>query len=120
MPRAPARVPDNFRVMAVSGGFKYGGPRSVVALSKGSRDGVENGQVYSVFHPGEHIHDDVAFPPGEVDRMLAGKHAKVQLPEEYVGKVMVFRTFEKMSYGLVVDGIRPVTPYDRLRAPFEE
>lgn len=120
MPRAPARVPDNMRVMAISGGFKAGGPSGVVALSKGSRDGVENGHVYSVFHPGERIHDDVKYPPGEIDRMLAGRHAKVQLPEEYVAQVMVFRTFEKMSYGLIVDGIRPVAPYDRLRAPFEE
>jgi hypothetical protein len=92
----------------------------VVALSKGSRDGVENGQVYSVFHPGERIHDDVKFPRGEVDRMLAGKHAEIELPAEYVGRVMVFRTFEKMSYGLVVDGLRPVSTHDYLRAPFEE
>lgn len=120
MPRAPARVPDNLRVMAVSGALRNTGPRGVVALSKGSRDGVENGQVYSVFHPGETVNDDIKYPPNEVDRMLAGRHARVQLPDEYVARVMVFRTFEKMSYGLVVDGIRPVTPYDRLRAPFEE
>lgn len=119
MPRAPARVPDNMRIMAVSDAIS-GGPKSVVALSKGSRDGVENGQVYSVFHPGERIHDDVKFPPGKVDRMLAGKHAEIELPAEYVGRVMVFRTFEKMSYGLVVDGLRPVSPHDHLRAPFEE
>jgi hypothetical protein len=119
MPRAPARVPENMRIMAVSGAIN-GGPGSVVALSRGSRDGVENGQVYSIFHPGERIHDDVAFPRGKVDRMLAGKHAEVQLPEEYVGRLMVFRTFDKMSYGLVLDGLRPVAPYDRLRAPFEE
>lgn len=119
MPRAPARVPENMRIMAVSDAIA-GGPKSVVALSRGSRDGVENGQVYSIFHPGERIHDDVKFPPGKVDRMLAGKHAEVELPEEYVGRVMVFRTFEKMSYGLVLDGLRPVAPYDRLRAPFEE
>lgn len=119
MPRAPARVPDNMRIMAVSDAIS-GGPKSVVALSKGSRDGVENGQVYSVFHPGERIHDDLKFPPGKVDRMLAGKHAEIELPAEYVGRVMVFRTFEKMSYGLVVDGLRPVSPHDHLRAPFEE
>jgi hypothetical protein len=120
MPRAPARVPGNFRVMAISGGLRIGGPRGVIALSKGSRDGVENGQVYSVFHPGETINDDIKYPPDQVDRLLAGRHAQVQLPDEYVAKVMVFRTFEKMSYGLIVDGIRPVSPYDRLRAPFEE
>lgn len=120
MPRAPARVPDNFRVMAVSGALRSTGPRGVVALSKGRRDGVENGQVYSVFHPGETVADEIKYPAGRVDRMLAGRDARVELPEEYVGKVMVFRTFEKMSYGLVVDGIRPVAPYDHLRAPFEE
>jgi len=31
----------------------------------------------------------------------------------------VFRTFEKMSYGLIVEGIRPVVVNDELRAPLE-
>ena len=42
---------------------------------------------------------------------------KVQLPAEFVGHVMVFRTFAHVSYGLVMDGIRPVKVRDLIEAP---
>lgn len=119
MPRAPDQVPENMRVMAVTNTGFTAGPNDVVALSKGARDGVANGQVYSIFHPGERIDDDIKYPSDEIDRMLAGDGAKIQLPAEYVARVMVFRTFEKMSYGLIVEGIRPVVVNDELRAPLE-
>jgi hypothetical protein len=41
----------------------------------------------------------------------------VQLPDEYIGHVMVFRTFDRVSYGLVMDGLRPVKMGDKLRMP---
>jgi hypothetical protein len=41
----------------------------------------------------------------------------VQLPEEYIGHVMIFRTFDRVSYGLIMDGIRPVHLSDRLYDP---
>ena len=41
----------------------------------------------------------------------------MDLPEEYIGNVMVFRTFEHVSYGLIMDGIRPVHIGDRLYEP---
>ena len=43
--------------------------------------------------------------------------ASVQLPEEYIGHVMVFRTFEHVSYGLIMDGIKPVHIGDKLYEP---
>ena len=33
--------------------------------------------------------------------------AAVRLPDEFAGHVMVFRTFDKVSYGLVMDSIKP-------------
>jgi hypothetical protein len=42
---------------------------------------------------------------------------KVKLPSEFVGHLMVFRTFAHVSYGLVMDGIRPVRVGDTIRNP---
>ena len=42
---------------------------------------------------------------------------KVTLPDEFVGHVMVFRTFDRVSYGLVMDGLRPVRINAKLRMP---
>lgn len=116
-PRAPESVPDNMRVVAFTDALNAVGPRQVVALSKGARDGVENGQTYSVFQPGAFVRDTVKHPVGAWEGTFRRRHGEVELPEEFVGHVMIFRTFDKVSYGLVMDGIRPVHLGDVLRAP---
>jgi len=50
---------------------------------------------------------------------IANKQAKTEditLPEEYVGVVMVFRTFEKVSYALVMETQGPVHVLDTVRS----
>ncbi len=43
------------------------------------------------------------------------KTEDITLPEEYVGVVMVFRTFDKVSYALVMETIGPVHVLDTVR-----
>jgi len=111
-PHAPKSVPNNARVIAFSDALAAVGSRQVVVLSIGNKDGVDNGQTYSIYEPGTNIHDDVASNSWTRD---LGK--RVTLPDEYVGHVMVFRTFDRVSYGLVMDSLRPVEKGDRLRLP---
>ncbi len=111
-PHAPKAVPDNARVISFTDALDAVGPKQVVALSIGAKDGVENGQTYSIVHPGENIHDDVAN-----NSWNRGVGKRVTLPEEFVGHVMVFRTFDRVSYGLVMDGLKPVSKGDRLTLP---
>jgi len=111
-PHPPKSAPKNARVIAFADAMAAAGPRQVVALSIGTKDGVDNGQTYSIYEPGENIHDDVASNSWTRD---LGK--RVTLPDEYVGHVMVFRTFDRVSYGLVMDSLRPVEKGDRLRLP---
>ncbi|HJU08226.1 MAG TPA: LysM domain-containing protein [Rhodanobacteraceae bacterium] len=112
----PARSLSPYaRVLAFANGMDSDsneGPMSVVALSEGSADGVNNGTTFSIFHPGDEITDDVA---GDSRKRSFGPHVK--LPAEFIGHVMVFRTFEHVSYGLVMDGIRPVQIGDELQIP---
>jgi hypothetical protein len=65
-----------------------------------------------MYAPGETIHDDVAS-----NSWRRGVGEKVTLPDEFVGHVMVFRTFDRVSYGLVMDGLRPVKINTKLRMP---
>lgn len=119
-PRAPDRIPDNMRVMSLTyqEAIAVAGPYQVLALSKGARDGVENGQVYAIYQPGAVVEDRIQYADHD-NRTIFNKHKDdVQLPEEYVAQVMIFRTFDKVSYGLVMRGIRPVHLGDRLDAPF--
>lgn len=113
-PRAPERIPANARILAVTDHLQFGGRHDVVAISAGAREGVENGQVFSIWHHGDKVRDEVRHK----QRIAANMDRnKVQLPDEFVGHVMIFRTFDKISYGLVMDGIRPVQLDDKLDAP---
>ncbi|OGT65018.1 MAG: hypothetical protein A2W69_01725 [Gammaproteobacteria bacterium RIFCSPLOWO2_02_47_7] len=40
---------------------------------------------------------------------------QVQLPEEYSGVLMVFRTFENISYGLIMEAVSPIHIYDAVK-----
>jgi hypothetical protein len=111
-PHAPKSVSPNARVLAIADALDAGGKLQVVALSVGKQDGAENGQTYAVWQPGETIADDVAG-----DSWDRGTSPKVTLPEEFIGHVMVFRTFDKVSYGLIMDSLRPVKNGDTLHAP---
>ena len=116
-PHAPDNVPDNMRVLAVSEGFQVTGPARVVALSRGARDGVQNGQVFALLNQGERVRDRIKYPSGDLRSAFSPKKKNVTLPEEFAGHVMIFRTFEKISYGLIMDGVRPVYVNDVARAP---
>jgi len=111
-PHAPKSVPANAHVVALADALDAAGSRQVVALSIGARDGVDNGQTFTIYERGENIHDDVAS-----NSMRRSFGERVTLPDEYVGHVMVFRTFDRVSYGLIMDGLRPVHVGNRLRMP---
>jgi len=104
------------RVLAVTDTVANGGPRDVVALSVGSRDGVDNGTVFSSWRVGSTAVDRVVIGSDRSEDMV-GRGDKVRLPDEFAGHVMVFRTFEKVSYALVMDGIRPVRVGQELKHP---
>ena len=94
------------RVLAVADMLTSGGPRDVVALSVGSREGVDNGTVFSIWRVGSNAVDRVQYGLERSENTIA-EGSKVRLPDEFSGHVMVFRTFDKVSYGLVMDGVKP-------------
>ncbi|HET8818245.1 MAG TPA: LysM peptidoglycan-binding domain-containing protein [Xanthomonadaceae bacterium] len=117
-PHAPARQLEygRIQVMAVADGLTTAGPRSVVAISAGAREGIDNGTVFSIWRVGSNIVDPIEHGfdhPGYV----VGFEDKVRLPDEFAGHVMVFRTFDKVSYGLVMDSIRPTQVGYELKHP---
>ncbi|HEU4774339.1 MAG TPA: LysM domain-containing protein [Lysobacter sp.] len=106
------------RVIAVTDMLRTGGPRDVVALSVGARDGIDNGTVFSSWRVGSEVPDRMA-SSGGWDRSddTFGRNSRVRLPDEFAGHLMVFRTFDKVSYALVMEGIRPVQVGHELKHP---
>lgn len=96
------------QIAAVASALVAGGPRDVVAISGGSREGLDNGTVLSIWRQGSYVNNDVSWPnSSRLDDQPRDGAGRVALPDEYVGHVMVFRTFEKVSYGLVMEGVKP-------------
>lgn len=76
----------------------------VVVLNKGARDGVEEGNVLVVKQPGESVTDPIS-------------DERVQMPYVDAGTIIVFRTFEKVSYGLIIRATLPIYPNDLATNP---
>jgi len=107
-PHAPRQQLDygRARILAVADMLTSGGPHDVIALSVGAREGVDNGTVFSIWRRGTNAVDRVEFHPDR-DADTVAFEDKVRLPDEFAGHAMVFRTFDKVSYALVMDSIKP-------------
>lgn len=108
VPHAPARAVDG-RVVSIYGSGitnANAAQSQVVAINKGTRDGLERGHVLTVLSDGGSL----------VDSTDPTK-AMLKLPDENNGTLMVFRTFERVSYGLILDIQSGVKVGDRLVTP---
>ncbi|CCP13404.1 SpoIVD-associated factor A [Stenotrophomonas maltophilia SKK35] len=111
VPHVPAAGVEgvDVRVLAVTDMFTAGGPRDVIAISAGRVQGVDNGTVFSLWRQGRHVANRLKYPTSSrMDDALSGSVGRVALPEEYAAHAMVFRTFDNVSYALVMQGVKPV------------
>ncbi|MBH1830491.1 LysM peptidoglycan-binding domain-containing protein [Stenotrophomonas maltophilia] len=111
VPHVPAAGVEgvDVRVLAVTDMFTAGGPRDVIAISAGRAQGVDNGTVFSLWRPGRHVAHRMKSPTSSrMDDSLSTGAGRVSLPDEYAAHAMVFRTFDNVSYALVMQGVKPV------------
>ena len=116
-PKAATIVDDNIRIVALNNANFSAGKHQIVAISRGSVDGVAAGNVFEVNRPERVIRDEVMHPKEDLKTFFRPSKAMVTLPEEYLANIMVFKTFDHISYALIVEGNRPVKLFDYVRAP---
>jgi LysM repeat protein len=107
VPRAPAGLIDASIVSVYGDAVALVPQNAVVAISRGAAEGVENGHVLAILRAGRRIED----------RSMDGERAQVKLPDERAGLLMVFRTFEHLSYALVLEITDTVSIGDRVTNP---
>jgi LysM repeat protein len=95
------------------------GQYQVIALNRGSRHGLEPGQVLAVYQPGDVVRDSYAHGGlATAESRYKGRGGpKVTLPEERSGIAMVFKSFDRMSYALVMESSHEIRQGDRARNP---
>ncbi len=94
-------------IIQVVDGVTQIGQHNIVVIDLGDKDGIEAGHVLSIFQSSDIIRDRVNTEAGEL----------VKLPEEKAGLLMVFRTFDHVSFGLVMDATRALHIHDSVRTP---
>lgn len=125
------------RIMSAYGNATEIGRNSIVTINRGTADGLESGHVLAVYSAGRELPDKKKMVDPrdhkpelniETGRDAEGKlivnlkkdddSAKtIKLPDERVGLVMVFRTFDHVAYALVMQSERPIHVNDVVKTP---
>lgn len=92
VPRAPSNQVEGRIISVYGNAVQFAAQNQVVAINKGTRDGIDSGHVLAILKNGETI----------LDRTGERKET-IKLPNERIGLLMVFRPFEKVSYALVLE-----------------
>jgi LysM repeat protein len=113
IPSAP-RSMTNGRIIAVSDGVTVIGQYEVVVVNRGARDGLAPGNVLGVFDTGPIVRDTDKKGFFNLDTLGA---KKVALPSERTGTFMVFKTFDNISYGLIMEATNLIRVGDKVQNP---
>ncbi|MDH5218592.1 MAG: LysM peptidoglycan-binding domain-containing protein [Gammaproteobacteria bacterium] len=108
LPHAPEKQVRG-QIIAVVDGVSRIGQYQVVVINRGTANGLEKGHVLAVYQSGIQVRD-------RINSSLFGGE-KITLPDEKTGHLMLFRTFEKVSYGLIMQATRDMRLYDMVVNP---
>ena len=106
IPRAPKSKVEG-TVMSVIDDRTVVAEYDIVIINRGKRDGLEPGNVLAIWAAGEEVRDTT---PNAKSRTM-------QLPDERMGLAMVFKTYDRMSYGLTMESEREIHVGDAVRSP---
>ena len=101
IPRSPSSK-IRAKVISIYGGVDQGGQNSIITINKGLRDGIENGHVLALYKE------------SEISKYRGDSYT---LPALRYGLIFVFRSFEKVSYALVMQVERTVQLLDSVETP---
>lgn len=142
VPRAPAKSVRG-RIISTYSGIWETGPTGIVALSKGAQDGLEVGHVLAIHRSQSTARYEMRAsalfgdegPMGGEPRTYYAERLNVRnsplyqqgvpvsesqyanLPDERYGLVLIFRTFDRAAFGLVMQASRQVAIHDIVTNP---
>ena len=103
-PQAPALLIESAQIVAAASGMAQIGALDIVAINRGARESVREGDVLMIHQR----------PPPAEDPLAT---QSVVLPDRRAGVLMVFAVFDQASFGLVLEASRPLAVGDTLRSP---
>lgn len=91
---------------AISGIAQY----QIAVINLGKRDGLEVGNILATYTKGEVVRDRFEETEGQIN---------VTLPNERSGMIMLFKIFDRVSYGLILEADRVIHRNDQVRTPYK-
>lgn len=144
VPRAPETAIKG-RIISLYEGTAEVGRHSIVAINRGASDGLEEGHVLAIYRDGASLPREkeadvqkegyINLDRNEDGSLKRDEDGKIQLrfgtrrtdgqqdpgdiklPDERLGLLMVFRTFERVSYALIMQAEQPVKVPDIVVTP---
>jgi len=124
VPHAPDKAVDG-RIIALDGESHEVGRNALVTVDRGSRDGLDVGTVLAIYHPTPVIPDPrPSTEPTVLARFFSDQTLDMPKPTRYLpippersGLLFIFRVFDKVSYGIVLNASEPVVTGDLARKP---
>jgi hypothetical protein len=122
VPHAPARDVAG-RIIATTQDASEMGRGAIVTLDRGAVDGVDVGTVLAIYRGVAPIRDTRPNTDPEVlvrflDQTMFWRGDKyLEVPEERTGLVFVFRVFDRVAYGILVNSTDPAQVGDFVRKP---
>ena len=116
-PKAGTSTDNNIRVVALNDANFTAGRMQIVAISRGLADGITTGDAFDVYRPEHQIRDEVMHPKNDLKTYFKPSKAQVTLPEEYLANIMIFKTFDHISYAIIMESKRPIKLFDLVKAP---
>jgi hypothetical protein len=112
-PHRPSQPIDG-RVIAVVDNVLLAGQYEIVALNRGSADGLDRGTVLTADEGRKRTDDHCQAINGNSTCFFA---RSTNLPIESEGTLLVFKTYERMSYALILNETGPIHITDHVRSP---
>lgn len=123
------------------------GRHSIVAINRGANEGLEEGHVLAIYEEGKKLppekrkpgaregyfnlerNDDgslkrdeqgriqTQFGTRRLDGTVEEAPREIKLPDERIGLLMIFRTFDRVAYGVIMQSERPISTSDIVVTP---
>ena len=103
----PPRSRVSGEIVSLVNSISKSGAFQTIAINLGNRDGVESGNILRIRRNGDTLPDK-----NEKDPQFT-----VKLPDEQIGMAMVIRSFEKLSYALIMEADMPISIKDYVESP---
>jgi hypothetical protein len=114
---APPATDVHGQIIDVVGGTDLVGQWEVVVINRGKRHGLEPGNVLAVDQAGDEV-PDLYRGGREIGNTYGTSFApRVKLPNERVGTLLVFKVYDRVSYGLIIGADNSIHVYDVVRSP---